>query len=202
MAGRGLEGSYIERAVTYGISETNMPAWGKILPRQELMAVIAYVKSLNGLVVAPESEPATRKESVMLSADAARGQEFFFDQFEVLRSCSICHEISGRGVPVAQPMAKVPTDVEGLRDLDTMRVGTATVGDESFPALQVSKIQDEIKLYDLSGIPPVLRTVSTAQVKVTEGSSWRHSSAIRNYSDSDLKSILTFLRAVVVQKQP
>ena len=202
MAGRGLEGAYIERVVTYGIPDTSMPAWGKTLPRQELMAVIGYVKSLNGLVVAPESEPATRKESVTLSSDAAQGQQLFFEQFEVLRSCSICHQIGGRGVPVAQPIANVPTDVAGLRDLDTIRIGTAIVGEESFPALQVSKIQDEIKLYDLSGIPPVLRTISTTRVKVTEGSSWRHSSAIRNYSDSDLKSILAYLHAVIVQKQP
>ena len=51
--------------------------------------------------------------------------------------------------------------------------------------------------YDWWSVPPVLRTVNPATLKVMEGSSWRHAPVIGAYNDAELGSILVFLREVI-----
>jgi hypothetical protein len=46
-------------------------------------------------------------------------------------------------------------------------------------------------------VPPVLRTVDPAALKVADGSAWRHASVIGAYNDAELASTLAFLREVV-----
>jgi hypothetical protein len=65
------------------------------------------------------------------------------------------------------------------------------------PALLVSNASRAAIYYDLTAAPPVLRTSAPAAVTFTPGSSWRHSSAIASYTDEELGSILTYLRAAI-----
>jgi hypothetical protein len=173
-----------------------MPGFAASLSGGELAAVIAYVGSLNGIAPTSnrESEAAPVKR---LSPDAERGRELFFDSVRGFGRCATCHEVGDRGVPVAGVIAKVPATVRDLRALATPQIHTAAADGESFPALIVSQGSVHAKLYDLTSPPPVLRTFPTRAVKVTDGSPWRHSDVLASYSDSDLESILTFLRAVV-----
>ena len=64
------------------------------------------------------------------------------------------------------------------------------------PALVVARRAKEVVFYDLTSAPPVLRTLSPDEVTVTEGSSWKHSSVLGSYTDSDLAAVLTFLRGL------
>jgi mono/diheme cytochrome c family protein len=195
LVGRGFDTEYVERVITYGVPDTPMPAWGKILPRQELMAVIAYIKSLNGIEPPVNPAPAAGKAAPALSPEAEQGRDLFFNQLQVLTSCSICHQLNGRGVPVVARMNQIPSDASGLRNLATRHVSTATIEGESVPVLPTTQVHDAIKIYDLSTVPPVLRTFRPSDVELKEGSSWRHSSVLEKYSDSDLELILSFLRA-------
>ena len=188
---RALDAVYIERVVTYGITGTTMPAWGQRLTRQDLNAVVAYVRSLNGVASARGASPAGS-----LSAAATRGRDLFTEESMGVRRCAICHQAGGAGVP-AVPIARVPADVAELRNLATAHVSTARVGTDTFPALAVTEIRDRTKLYDLTTGAPVLRTVPTATLQVTDGSSWRHRAVVEGYSDDDLQLILVFLRAAV-----
>ena len=193
LAARGFAEEYISQTIRRGIPGTAMPAFADVLPRGELIAVIAYVDSMNGITprnAAPEAESEKK-----LPPEAARGRELFFDSLRGFNRCSTCHQVDGIGVPAATPIAQLPADAAALRQLATSHVQTATTAGESFPALVVSQGKNQVKLYDLTSPPPVLRTLRPAAVTLKQGSDWRHSSALSSYNDAELQSILAFLRA-------
>jgi mono/diheme cytochrome c family protein len=190
LANRGFTADYIEKTVTYGIPGTPMIAWGQVLPLAEVRAIIAYIGSLNGITPSTNSGPPP-----VLSGEAVRGRELFFDPMHLQR-CSNCHRINDKGLPVTPAITSVPGDVAALRTISTPQVSTAMVNGETFPALMASQIPKETKLYDLTTFPPVLRTYPPSAVSLKDGSNWKHSSVLGDYSDAELGSILAFLRAV------
>jgi mono/diheme cytochrome c family protein len=175
-----------------------MPSFSTALSSPELTAVVSYVATLNGIsnpTLAGRSSDAPAPPA--LSSEAALGRDLFFDAVRGFARCATCHEVNGIGISVATPIAKAPADVAALRALATPSVSTATMGSERMPALMVGKTTRGVMFYDLTAPPPVLHTADPAAVETTPGSAWKHSSVIGAYSDSDLTSILAYLRAVV-----
>jgi mono/diheme cytochrome c family protein len=203
LAGRGFDQSYITNTIMRGLPGTAMPAFGTTLSRADLGAVIAYVASLNGIAnpsinLGPPGGPgASGPAEPTLSPEAERGRVLFFDAVRGFARCSTCHEVNGIGIPVATPIAKIPSDAAALRVLATPDVRTATVDGEAMPALIVSQSKARALFYDLTSVPPVLRTVNPDTLKVTEGSAWRHASVIEAYSNAELGTVLVFLREVI-----
>jgi mono/diheme cytochrome c family protein len=178
-----------------------MPAFGTTLSRAELSAVIAYVATLNGIAnptvnLGPGSAGAGPAEPP-LSPEAERGRALFFDAVRGFGRCSTCHEVNGIGIPVATPISRIPTDAAALRALAARDVQTATVDGDAMPALIVSQGKTRALFYDLTSVPPVLRTVEPAALKLTEGSAWRHVSVIGSYNDAELAAVLSYLRAAI-----
>lgn len=197
LAARGFDEAYISQVVRSGIAGTAMPSFGSALPFADVSAVVAYVGSLNG--IAPSRTPVVEKGPAprSLSPDAARGRNLFFDASRAFGRCSTCHRVDGMGILVAEPFSKIPASVSALRELASPRVLTAAAEGETFPALLVSKGGVQTKLYDLTVLPPVLRTFQAASVSLKEGSSWQHAAVLAPYSDTDLEAILAFLRAAI-----
>ncbi len=201
LAGRGFDQAYIANTAMRGIPGTAMPAFATTLSRADLAAVVAYVATLNGIAnpsVGPGAgaAPAGPPEP-QLTPEAAQGRDLFYDAVRGFSRCSTCHEVRGVGMPVTTAITNVPADVPALRALASPHVATATVDGESMPCLIVSQAKTRALFYDLTSVPPVLRTVDPASLKVSQGSAWRHASVIGSYSDSELAAILTFLREVV-----
>jgi mono/diheme cytochrome c family protein len=192
LAGRGFDQDYIRGVVARGIPDTGMASFATKLPPPALMAVVAYVATLNGI-----TNPNVETARPVISGEAARGAELFRDAVRGFGRCSTCHEMDGFGVPVASPIANVPASAAALKALATPNVKTAAMGNESMPALVLSESKRSTLFYDLTSPPPVQRNAEPGSVKFTEGGNWRHSSAIGAYKDSELDAILTFLRAVV-----
>ncbi len=192
LAARGFDQAYISAMIARGIPGTAMPAFGATLSRGDLNAVTAYVSALNGI-----SGSTTRTSVKVLSPDAARGRELFFEAARSFGRCATCHEMNGMGIPVATPIAVVPPNVASLRTLATPHVRTAVVEGETMPVLVVSEGKRGTILYDLTSSPPVQRSLEPGTVKLTEGSSWKHASAMTSYNDADLAAILSYLRATV-----
>lgn len=187
LAERGLEGSYIESTVMYGKPGTAMPPWGQKLPLPDLLAVITYVKDLNGI------RAISQKAKLSLAPREELGRSLFYDRTGEATHCSMCHNRNGQGLNLA-PLKNIPADIQGLRSLDTPNVSTAAVGSETFPALVVMRTAAETKVYDLSTTSPPLRTFPAADIKLSNGSSWKHSLTLAGYTDDELDSILAFLR--------
>lgn len=201
LAARGFEQAYITGTVTRGLPGTAMPAFGTTLSRADLVAVTAYVATLNGITnptIAQGPGPgAGGPAEASLSAEAERGRALFYDAVRSFGRCSTCHEVNGMGISVTTPILKIPADAAALRALTTPDVKTVTVDGEAMPALIVSQGKARALFYDLTSAPPVLRTVDPGALKVADGSAWRHASVIGTYKDADLTSVLAFLREAV-----
>ncbi len=199
LASRGFDETYILTTTRVGVTGTAMQAFGTTLPRRDLMAVVAYVATLNG-IASPNlgrGMPVAEVPPRVLPADAKIGRELFFDSVRGFARCSTCHALDGLGIAVTTPIANIPANVAALRELVTPQVKTATSGGDSFPALVLTQGVRETKVYDLTLPPPVLRVFPAGTVKVADGSAWKHSSVLGAYQDAELASILSFLRAVV-----
>jgi mono/diheme cytochrome c family protein len=197
LAARGFDEAYISATTTRGLPGTSMPAFGAVLARNDVIAVVAYVASLNG-ITNPNMGAAGRvggPPRLSLPPDAERGRELFYDAVRSFGRCATCHEVSGVGMAVASPIGKVPADVPALRALATPAVSTATLNGEAMPALVVSQGKTHTVFYDLTTPPPVLRTVEPGEAKIAAGSAWRHASTLGSYTDAELSSVLAFLRA-------
>jgi mono/diheme cytochrome c family protein len=192
LAARGFDRAYIDTTIARGIPGTAMPAFATTLSRSDLTAVSTYVAMLNGI-----SGGTTAAPPKTLSADAARGRELFFEAARSFGRCATCHEVNGIGIPVATPIAVVPGNVASLRTLTTPHVRSAVMDGETIPALVVSEGKRGTILYDLTSSPPVQRSLEPGTVKFTDGSNWKHASAITSYNDADLAAILSYLRAVI-----
>jgi mono/diheme cytochrome c family protein len=197
LVGRGFDQAFITATVTRGVPGTAMRAFGASLDRRDLTAVIAYVASLNG-IAAPGASASGERPASALSPEAARGRDLFFDATRSFARCSTCHEVNGMGIPVATPIVSIPADVPALRSLATPAVRTAVIDGDSMPVLVVSEGKRRTIVYDLTSAPPVLRTDDDpARVKLSAGTSWKHSSAMGSYSDAELSAILAYLKAAI-----
>ena len=197
LAARGFDQDYIANTVMRGVPGTAMPAFGMNLPRADLVAVVAYVATLNGIanpnITFGSDAPA--RAAAPLSAEAARGRQLFSEATRGFARCSTCHEVNGIGIPVAAAIANIPADPAALKALAAPDVSTATVDGETMPILMVARRAQSVAFYDLTAAPPVLRTVVPDSIQTREGTSWKHSSVIASYSDADLAAILAYLRS-------
>jgi len=132
-----------------------MSAWGQRLISLDLVSVIGYVKSLNGIVL-----PLDAGSVRVFSGDAARGRDLFLDVTRELRSCTNCHAVGGKGVNIAPPLKNIPSGTSAFQSMATPQVKTATVNNETFPAIVAMQLHDETKLFDLTTVLPVLRTLA------------------------------------------
>ena len=200
LAARGFDQAYIASVVVRGIPNTGMQSFASRLPDPDLVAVIAYVATLNGVAnpTAGLGGPAaTGSAEPQLTGEAARGALLFREALRGFGRCSTCHEVGGFGISVAAPIAKVPASVDALKALATPNVKTATLDGESMPVLVLSEGKQGDSFYDLTSAPPVERNALPGSVKFSNGSSWRHASAITAYSDAELNAILAYLHAVI-----
>lgn len=199
LAARGFDQGYINSTANRGLPGTAMPAFGTTLSRADLVAVVAYVATLNGIAnpsisAGPGGAGPTETP---LSEGAEHGRALFFDAVRSFGRCSTCHEVNGIGISVTTPITNIPSDAAALRALATPDVRTATVDGEAMPALIVSQGKTHALFYDLTSAPPVLRTVDPSALKVADGSTWRHSAVIGAYNDTELASVLAYLRELM-----
>ncbi len=198
LASRGFDEAFITRTVRSGITGTAMPAFGTTLARLDLAAVIAYVGSLNGIAPNPALAAMLRGPPARtLPPEAARGRALFYEASRGFARCATCHLVDGMGIAVTDAITKVPANAAELRGVSATHVATATAGGEAFPALVLSKGVTQVKVYDLTIAPPVLRVFPAASVTIQEGSAWKHASATQSYTDAELDAIVAFLKAVV-----
>jgi mono/diheme cytochrome c family protein len=197
LAGRHFDQAYIINVVTRGVPDTGMTSFATRLSRPELVAVVAYVATLNGIAnpnIGAGGAAAAVSAGPTLTGEAARGARLFTEAVRGFGRCSTCHEVGGFGISVASPIAKVPVSAAALKALATPNVKTGTMDGESMPVLVLSEGKQTTVFYDLTSAPPVQRNAEPGSVKFTDGGNWRHSSVIGAYSDSELAAILTCLR--------
>ena len=206
LRGRSFPRDYLDRVVRDGIPNSAMPGWKDRLKPDDLVAVVDYVVSLASATEAappanpmpPGVGPATL-QSFNGPPQAERGHAAFFDPTR--DNCGVCHAMGGRGNAVGPDLAKIaeknPRDVTAaVGSVKAKHVLTATLADgETFPALQFAQSGNQIKLYDLTVIPPVLRTFDRAEVtSLRENPAWAHRDVAKGYNAAELGDIAVYLR--------
>jgi mono/diheme cytochrome c family protein len=200
LAARGFGQAYIDKVVRNGVPDTGMVSFTTRLSPPDLLAVIAYVATLNGIANPDVSMDGARDAASTrptLTGEAARGARLFSEAVRSFGRCSTCHEVGGFGIPVAAPIAKVPASAAELKAMATLDVKTGAMDGETMPVLVLSQRKQATAFYDLTSAPPVQRNAEPGSVKFSDGSNWRHSSAIGAYNDSELAAVLDYLRAVI-----
>jgi mono/diheme cytochrome c family protein len=203
LRGRSFAKDYLYNVTRDGIPSSAMPAWKDRLTDDDIRAVVDYVVSLaTSTDPAPPANPMPPGAGPAAlprfkgPAAAARGHELFFDP--VRENCGVCHAVGGRGIAVGPDLtASKPVEIpSAISATGSRRMLTARLKNgEEFPALLAARSGDEMQLYDLTGLPPVLRTLLGVEVlSLVPNTSWRHSDLVKDYSRSELEEIVVYLR--------
>lgn len=194
LLGRSYDGAAALKIVRDGVANTGMPGFGQRLSAAELDAVTAYVVKISGGDLATLKASASSGSSEM-SADAKRGKDLFFDAQRGVNRCGTCHAMEGIGTAVGPNLAAGgPYSAAAIREGKPATARLAKLAGESIPALVVEQGSDFVRFYDLSSVPPVLRTAAKSGVSFTGGSPWRHTDAVKNYSTADLDAVAAYLK--------
>jgi len=208
LAARDFDALYIASVTANGVPDTPMAGFANALPAADLNAVLTYVARLNG-ILDPQFSPdnplaglgieVANPRQMPLAGSAQQGRELFFDAYDKgISRCSTCHEIEGRGIPVAAPIITIPASVTALHNIETPAVQRAVLANESMPALLLSRGVAGTIFYDLTSVPPVLRTIQPDQSLAFETNpQWKHNDFLQSYSNAELERVLNFLRAVI-----
>jgi len=158
-------------------------------------------KALYIVVVSALSLPAVRaQESAAPTAQIERGRELFTNAKKGV-ACKTCHHFGGVGTAVGPDLTNMASNASIHSIVMTMhmtmtehvyRIKTTV---SSFPGILKQKYGDRVEYYDLSQIPPVLRTLYKNQIVSAErDENWRHPPALANYSPQELADIIAFLK--------
>jgi mono/diheme cytochrome c family protein len=206
LRGRSFSKDYLLNVTRDGIPNSAMPAWKGRLQDDEIRAVVEYVASLSTATdPAPPANPMppgvgpASMASFNGPPQAARGHALFFDPAR--NNCSACHAVGGRGIAIGPDLTalpvKNPAEVSGMiHAVRSRHVLTAKLASgEEFPALLAEQSGNQVRLYDLTLPPPVLRTLARRDVvSLVENPAWHHLDFVKDYSAAELEDTAVYLR--------
>jgi mono/diheme cytochrome c family protein len=204
LTGRNYEQGVVAKIVRDGVPNTGMPGFRNQLGAEQLEAVVAYVVRISGgnYVAGAGGGGVT---AAAMPVEAAKGKALFFDATRGVKRCGTCHAVEGMGTPVGPNLAVGATAEEAVTIAAIRRGRGAGLrlarvdGEAPFAALVVEQTREAIRLYDLTAIPPVLRTIAKGEVQLSGGAQWAHSAAVDNYTDEELRLINQYLRWLAAQ---
>jgi len=206
LRGRTFSKDYLYSVIRDGIPSSAMPAWKGRLKDDDIRAVVEYVASLaTATEAAPPANPMppgvgpASLPAFSGPPQAARGQALFSDPTR--ENCGICHAVGGRGIaigpdltaPPAKSHAELPERIHATQARHVLKAKLQTGAE--FAALLVSENEIEVRLYDLTETPPVLRTFARQQIlSLAQNDAWRHADFVKDYSRADLEDVVAYLR--------
>ena len=165
-------------------------------------------KTLYVLLVSALSLPAIQaQDKAAPTPQIERGRELFTNAKKGV-ACKTCHALGGVGTAIGPNLSNMASNGSVHSIVMTMhmtmtehvyRIKTQTA---SFPGILKQKYGDRAEYYDLSVIPPVLRTLYNNQiVSVERDDKWRHPPAMANYSAQELADVISFLKFAATGSQ-
>ncbi len=143
---------------------------------------------------------AIAQDSGSIPAQAARGKELFLKSEKGV-PCGTCHTLGGVGTAVGPDLKKLASLamprglVMAMQMTVTEYVQDVKLKDESFSGIQKQKAGDEVEIYDLSKMPPVLRKLSSKEiVSMIRNDKWKHPPASAGYTSKELADLVGWLK--------
>jgi len=159
--------------------------------RTTLIAILAGAL-LVPAALAEEKQPPTPQ--------IQRGRDLFLKSPKGT-ACATCHYINGAGTAIGPDLtrlaslATVHSMVATIKMTMTNEVQFVKTADGSFPAMVKQKQGDDIQVWDLSKMPPVLRKLTAKDVtSMDRDTTWQHPPALADYNPQELADIIGFLR--------
>jgi putative heme-binding domain-containing protein len=203
---RDLTPDFIMNTVLRGRPGTPMPAFENDFTPEEIAAIVAYVASLSPRSAASAAaiQPANIVETAepKLTAQAARGRELFFDMAQP-GYCAACHSFRNLGGPVGPDLAAIgktaPQQIyesmahpaAGNPAYPTVRAKTRD--GEAFIGIERDDRDDAIRVYDLSSLPPVLRSIPKSDVTAEAAIAYDHH--LSSLPDQTIADLIAFLKS-------
>lgn len=162
-------------------------------------------KALYVLLVSALSLPAVQaQDKAAPTPQIERGRQIFTNAKKGV-ACKTCHQLGGVGTAIAPDLTNMASygSVHGLVMTMHMtmtehvyRVKTTVA---SFPGILKQKYGDRVEYYDLSQIPPVLRTLYNREiVSIERDQKWHHPPAVANYTPQELADLIAFLKFTTI----
>ena len=123
-------------------------------------------------------------------------------------ACGTCHTMAGVGTEVGPDLRKIASlatprglvvviQAEAVTDVLAVKTAAGT-----FPGIQKQKQGDEIEIWDLSQMPPVLRKLTSKEIhSMDRDPYWKHPPSTAGYTSQELADIVGFLRWVATGSQ-
>jgi mono/diheme cytochrome c family protein len=205
---RNFTPDFVRNTVTNGRSGTPMPAFKDSLSPAELAMIVGYVMSLspdnhNESATAPTTPAPAAPAPAVLSAKAQAGSAIFFDLSRPA-GCALCHSYKEQGGPIGPDLTAVakrtPRDIyQGIVKPTAANPDypVVTMGTKDKPVLVIFKQKTDkvVQFYDLSSVPPVLRSFYAATIGMAPDVPATYPHDLSGYSKDDIASLITFLKS-------
>jgi mono/diheme cytochrome c family protein len=129
-----------------------------------------------------------------------RGQDLFTNSTKGT-ACKTCHSLGGFGTAIGPDLTNmagngsVHSIVMTMHMTMTEYVRHVKTPVSSFPAMLKGQNGDQVQYWDLSKMPPELRTFTTRQIISAEREEkWKHPPAMAKYTPQELTDIISFLK--------
>ncbi len=133
-------------------------------------------------------------------AQAARGKALFTDAAKT-SSCFNCHELAKQGTPVGPDLSKIARLSPKALIVSIMATRTVYAKEvelkskKAFPAMVASESPTEVKVYDLSTVPPTAMTIDRKEIySIRDNATWKHPPENAGLSNQQLADIIAYIR--------
>lgn len=134
-------------------------------------------------------------------AQVQRGQELFEKSPKGV-ACANCHKVKSIGTAVGPDLLTLAGVVGSHGLVKTIQMQTTeyvqtvkTADGKVFPGIQKQKQGEELQIWDLSQMPPVLKTLASKDVtSMARETKWKHPPTTAGYNSQELADIIGFLK--------
>jgi putative heme-binding domain-containing protein len=224
LRGKGLDASYLFKTISNGVPGTPMLSFKSQFTEQQIWKLVAYIMSdskadsVSAAAQREKRESATSAASgataSLVTGDAQAGRTLFFDSARS-EHCAACHSVRGEGGPVGPDLARVGgLSAKALfqsiimpGSLKEARYAAVTVtlrSGDKITGVRKDEDSDSIRVYDVTELPAVLRTVQRsdiADLKIASESIMPKTYATI-YTVKQLLDIVTFLKSLDAPSKP
>jgi mono/diheme cytochrome c family protein len=138
-----------------------------------------------------------------MTAQQKRGHELFLHSTKGA-ACATCHALAGEGTAVGPDLTNLASAATpaGMRVaiLSTQTVyvlAVKPVNGTLFPGMKVKEDSTTADYFDLSQMPPVLRTLNKKEIESTAtNSEWKHPPGSADYTPDELADVIAYIRYV------